>query len=284
MTGVDSLQPLSGAALAAAGIGFAGRYLKNLTPDEATDLRSHGVALLLLGEVTNHDLTGSAATAVTIAGTGDTEAVGLGAPSGSAVVMCDDENDPFDQSTVVADMTGASGVIRRAGFRAAYYGAKATARLLLGASVIDVTYVVDTWGADEPGDAWNFVQLPDAGQIALGGVTCDQDSAPHPLGLWLPVLSPPVPLPPVQSYPEDHMQRVPLTVVLDGNGNGYGDLTAVPFAGVVSVFPNGADPQSLQRYTPIPRVSPLQEGTGTRVVVEGGPPGGSVLVFVAVAD
>lgn len=94
--------------------------------------------------------------------------------------------------------------------------------------------------------------------------------------------SPPVPLPPVVTYPEDKMKRTPLNVTLDPNGNGYADLL-VPFATVVALLPNGADPAGTHAYSPTPRLSALAEGAATRVVAEGGPPNGIVLVLVTTA-
>lgn len=292
MNGLDASHPLDGAAVAAAGYTWAGRYLssvpgpKVVTAAEIANLHAHNVGVLLVYEDDTTDLTGTPTSAETKAGVAVAQAQNLGAPAESTKIggpaatgifmACDQPHPPIN---VLANMTAAAHVIREAGFYAGFYGPKAEARVLFARSAIDVAWVVQTWGVDQAGDAWNFRQLPNSGQVIVGGVTCDVDDAPDPIGLWTPA---PIPLPAPVPYPGDHMVKTPLQVTLDGNGNGWKDL-AVPFASVFALLPNGSDPQTNHAYSPVPRLSASAEGAGTRVEVEGGPAGGTVLVWVATA-
>lgn len=128
-------------------------------------------------------------------------------------------------------------------------------------------------------------------QYQVDGVTLDENIVERDrFQLWLPAHSqppqppaPPLPLPPVQTYPGASMTRHPLSIgPLDGAGNGYNDL-AVNFDSVVALFSNGADPQTGGHYTTIPSLAASAEGSGTRVELEGGQPGGTYLVFVTSA-
>lgn len=280
MLGLDCSHPISGAAVSSAGRGFVGRYVyqgaKGLTPAERDDLHAHGIGIFLFAETNVDDLTQSAAHAVALAQNADYEAGGLGAPAGTALAMCDDEDAPINRATVMTDMAAASAAIRGAGYLAAYYGSKTTARLLVAAKLIDVTFVVDTWGPALPDDAWDYRQLPNAGQITVGGVTCDQDEAEEPVGLWLP----PVPLPPVPVVGtlEEITVRYPVNVPTDANGAGEAVL-AQNWVNARGVFPNGSDSNG----APIARCSLSNHGGQIKVEVQGGVASGTELVFVAVA-
>ena len=215
--GVDCSQPIAGRPLVDAAKSWCGRYLTTAWPDtnakqlrapEVADLHGHGIAILLLGEDGHDDLiegpAAAASRAVAFAG----QAVALGAPADHsvAIVMSDDQNGS-PEDPVIAAMTAAQHELRSRGFLAGYYGRKSIARRLQAAGLVDVVCVVDTWGATLPSDHWNFRQLPNAGQPSIGGVTCDVDDAPYPVGLWTRTTAPPPPAPRVASmhppYPLD---------------------------------------------------------------------------------
>lgn len=289
MRGVDCSQPISGQALADADIDFVFRYLSTFANPkddgqaEIADHHAHGIAEGLVFEDGIYSVSPSQARAAV------DHAQALGAPTNSTVAVfmaCDMNPAP---SSALSDMIESANILRAAGFLAGWYGNKETARQLQGGGHIDAAWVVDTWGQDTPTDRWNFRQLPNSPNLIIGGVNCDQDDAPFPVGLWTGAPTPapapvPIPLPPVQTYPGDNMTREPLSITLDGNGNGYSDM-AVPFARICAQpLVNGADPATNHAYSPIPKVAALEVGAGTRVVVEGGPPSGQILVFVPVAS
>lgn len=285
--GLDCSQPISGAAVAAAGYVFVGRYLtsaypatnpKMLRPAERDDLHAHGIAIILFDETNTDDLLGSASRAAAFASTGTSEAVGLGVPSGVAIFMCDDENNPMNRATVEADMTAAAGVIRPAGYLAGYYGSKDTARQLVAAHAVDVTFVVDTWGSNQPGDAWNFRQLPNSGQVVIGGVTCDIDDAPNPAGWW--PAGPPPPLTPPLSYTTEvdvQLTKTLVTVQLDANGHGWDIMDgrdaahpAIPFPQAYGCDANGSDPTGPGGYVELLPPTLNDKGGFTQVEAFGG--------------
>lgn len=189
LQGADCDQPVSGAALASDEKGFVGRYLsvnggpKVLTAPEAADHHAHGVGDLIVYEDDANDLTSGDAHAQQLASNAVHYARSLGIPAGVAIFMTCDNNGAA-QPGVVSAMSSAAVIIRQGGYLAGFYGPKAPARQMVAGRNIDATWVVDTWGTDQPGDAWNFRQLPNAGQQTIGGVTCDVDDAPHPVGLW----------------------------------------------------------------------------------------------------
>lgn len=205
MIGVDCSSTISGAALKAAGRQFVFRYLsswsnpKNDGQAEVADHHAFGIAEGLVFEDSNYSVTpGQAQTAVA-------HAQALGAPAGVAIFMACDENPA--PASAFDDMVASAAIIRAAGYLAGWYGNKDTARALQGGSHIDAAWVVDTWGQDTPTDRWNFRQLPNSPNLSIGGVDCDQDDAPFPVGLWMPAAPPP---PPAQKVKP--MYNPPITV------------------------------------------------------------------------
>jgi hypothetical protein len=62
---------------------------------------------------------------------------------------------------------------------------------------------------------------------------------------------------------------------IDGDGNGYGDITSLDKAKVVSVVCNAADPDH-GGYKKVPRFGALQVDGATRIVFEGAEPDGAL--------
>jgi hypothetical protein len=93
----------------------------------------------------------------------------------------------------------------------------------------------------------------------------------------------PPPAPPVNAPTTlgDTVTRHPVSIALDANGSGWA-TAPIPFAQVVAVFGNGADPSVAGRYWPLV-VTADDLGGNTQVEVSGGVPHGSALVFVTTA-
>jgi len=304
LPGVDCDAPISGALLVRAGKAWVGRYMGrhpsgDLTVAEAADLHSNGIGILPIYEFSNDDL-GTKPSAFVCAETSVADAQALGIPLDRTVgaVLCEDRNNPGPN--VEGDMLGAAVVQRAGGLLSIFYGRKEIARGLLRAGAIDGAFVVDTWGADEPGDVWNFRQLPNAGQTTIGGVTCDIDDAPAPVGLWLPQNAPPpspppppVPAPvvvrPIQGDP-DVSKEITETCTLGKDPNGPGAagwFTIGEFAAdVLAVNVGGADPVATGGYPHFDEPTWEQVATGiTKVQVVSPDPafvGKSVTVTVVV--
>lgn len=88
---------------------------------------------------------------------------------------------------------------------------------------------------------------------------------------------------------EDTVQRIELTTGLDDMGRGWTLLNGqdgrpeVPWGTLISVEPQGSAPER-DGYWPIPEVSQQQDGSNTRIAIEGGIPGGSCLLYLHTAD
>ena len=190
--GVDCSRPISGASLASAGKVFVGRYYssfndtKDLTQAEAADILSHGVGILAIGEDGANDLTSGVPHAQALAHAYVARAQAEGQPTGTGIVMTCDNNGAAPAGVEQA-MTAAAVILRAGGYKAGFYGPKVEAAALMHSGSIDFTFPVDTWNEGWSGDdtQWNYRQLPNAGYQTIGGVTCDTDDAPHPIGLWL---------------------------------------------------------------------------------------------------
>ena len=274
LAGVDCSHPISGAALAGAGKSFVFRYLsiyggpKVLTASEAADHHAHGVGDGIVYEDNTSDLTSGSAHAEALADNAVRFAQALGIPAGVALFMtCD--NNGASQPGVVSSMGSAASIIRRADYLAGFYGPKGPARQMLSGKTIDAAWVVDTWGADQPGDRWNFRQLPNAGYETVGGVECDQDDAPYPVGLWL-AAAPAAPAPvytPIQGDP-DVAQRVTVSIPTGAQGEGYADADVDPNK-VVSQLMVGLDPAKAHVYEHSDALSYTGVNGKTRVILSG---------------
>lgn len=102
------------------------------------------------------------------------------------------------------------------------------------------------------------------------------------------IVRPVPPAPPTTTpFPGERMYRIDHSSPLDDQGNGYVDLAGVAKDHIVSFVANGDDPSSPAGdvgYKPIPKFAPLAWGTGSRVVIEEGPPRGRIDFSVWVAD
>ena len=124
------------------------------------------------------------------------------------------------------------------------------------------------------GGRWS---TPDPMHFEFAGTPTDADRLAAVLAA--PVVDPkPVTIVTYESFPEDAMVRHDHRSPLDDQGNGYVDLPYDARA-IVSVVPNGDDPSGPAGdvgYKPIPVFSRLAWGTGTRLVIVGGPTRGAV--------
>lgn len=301
--GVDASWPLSGAAMRQAGKVWAGRYAgrhpygMDLTIGEVNDLHAHGIAVLPLYEFSADDL-GTKPSAYSAATTALVDAQNLNMPHDRTVGMCLCEDNVSPSPAVQGNAAGGATILRGAGLLAGFYGRKEVARALLAAGQVDFVFVVDTWGADEPGDVWNFRQLPNppaGGQMPIGGVTCDIDDAPNPVGLWLPAPpAPPPPPPPPITFPpveiDVNLTKTLVTVQLGGLADsfpgkgwtvcdGQGGRPLINFTDAWCVQANGSDPTGPGGY--VPMLPPTMNDRGGFVQIEAyGPTGGAVGVWV----
>lgn len=250
LTGVDCSNRLDGAAAQQSNVGFVFRYesTASLPKDDSVaeiqDLLSHGIKVGHVFEDDWYSITPAQARTFVA------KLVRNGCPTDNThlAVMALDTNGP--PSSSVADMAAAAAVLRQAGFLAGFYGHKDVARQLVRVGAIDGTWVVDTWGQDQPGDLWNFRQLPNTPNRNIGGTDCDVDDAPNPIGLL--GMAPPAPPPPLPSPIVIHTgdPDVPTlikdTVQLEPDPDGHDDSGwfTVPHAAdtIVSISVSGADP------------------------------------------
>lgn len=227
LRGIDCSNPISGAALKAAKMDFAFRYdcqwvnnPKVATRAEVEDHLSNGVAEGVVYEDNQYSVTPAQAK-IAVA-----HAQQMRRPQGTAIIMACDMPQPPPQA--FSDMSQSGKVLRDAGFLAGWYGNKDVARQLQSQGLIDVAWIIevigDSWGTSQPNDQWNFRQLPNVAQPPIGGVDCDADDAPFPVGLWLPSIpTPPSPqtptYTPIQGDP-DVSGKVDVPIKTDADGSG----------------------------------------------------------------
>lgn len=199
LQGVDCDEPISAAALVGAGKQFVGRYIGahrsgDLSVAEVADHHAHGIGILCIWEKTQHDLdTPAAANASATAAISAARVLGVSADHTVVLVLTCDNNTP--PPGVESNMAGAAVILRQAGYLACFYGVKSISRNLIRSGRVDAVWPVDTWGRDLADDHWNYRQLPNSGQPIIGGVQCDIDDAPAPIGLWTSGSQPVHPVP-----------------------------------------------------------------------------------------
>ncbi|HUO38928.1 MAG TPA: N-acetylmuramoyl-L-alanine amidase [Mycobacterium sp.] len=130
----------------------------------------------------------------------------------------------------------------------------------------------------QPGLGWHGM-----GGAAWGGhYGCPGDLRKAQRGAILYIAAgaptPPPPAPPTTWEVDVQMTRTPVHIPLDVNGNGW-TIATVPFAQVVSVLVNGADPR-VGGYVAVPIPSVDDQGGNTQIEITHGPSGGAVDVFI----
>ncbi|MDA8292261.1 MAG: DUF1906 domain-containing protein [Actinomycetota bacterium] len=201
--GVDAYDTLSGAALAAAGRRFAGRYISGTNPlrmPEAADLTEHGIGILALFEQGPAAALGGASsgrqdgyTALRGAMLGSRRTV---MPDGAAIVFAVDFDPvaPADRSACLEYWRAAGKFIRPRGFLLGGYGPEDLINGARNESLLDVSMVAGGWRSGTIRSGVQLVQS--AVQVVIGGATCDELEATTSHfgawnlgGLWPPVLA-----------------------------------------------------------------------------------------------
>lgn len=203
IAGVDAYDTLSGAALAAAGRHFAGRYISGHNPllmPEARNLTAAGIGILALYETSPAAALGGAQ-AGRIAGIEALRGAELGSrmmriPRGAAIVFAVDfDATSFDDQKTCGEWWIAAGaVVRPQGFLLGGYGPQELVERALRGRIIDVAMVAGGWRVSTSIDP--AVQLVQAAeQVTIGGALCDElEATTGHFGAWnLAGLWPPAP-------------------------------------------------------------------------------------------
>jgi len=185
---VDCSGPLSGGAAVAAGVTGAMRYVSSIagpkipTPTELTDLHAHGVAIGFVHEDNTNDMSGGSQAGYEAAAVALYEVAvlfndcGWGDPSGTQIGVYFADDSPQINPGAGAFMVAAQGVLHAHGIRTGYYGNQSGCAFLLGAGVCELGWGVSTWGSDVLRRC-HLRQEANAGQITVGGTTCDRNTA-----------------------------------------------------------------------------------------------------------
>jgi hypothetical protein len=179
-----------GAALAAAGMRFAARYLshspgKNLTPAEATDLAAHGVSCVVVWETTANRAGAGRAAGVADATEAAAQATACGQPAGRPIFFAVDWD--ANPSVVVAYFQGVASVLGVA--RTGVYGGYKVVKYLLDHKLATWAWQTVAWSQGH----WDTraVIRQYASTIRIGGVSCDHDTAmTGDYGQWTPGKAP----------------------------------------------------------------------------------------------
>lgn len=185
----------SGADVAAAGYGFACRYMsdggdelpgKLLLPEEVNDLHANGISIVL-----NWETTGDTARGGFQAGVNDAQgAVATGravnSPVGSAVYFSIDwDASPDDQNAINDYFRGINSVIGVAA--TGVYGSYYVVQRCLDAGVVSWAWQTQAWSGGLRDPRVNILQNNDASYVYVGDVECDLDIALTPnFGQWSP--------------------------------------------------------------------------------------------------
>lgn len=179
-----------GAALKAAGIGFAARYVshtaaKNISAAEAADLATHGVWTVLVWETAASRAGAGRAAGVADAKEALTQATAAGMPSGRPLYFAVDWD--ADPTVVVPYFQGVASVLGLA--RVGAYGGFKVIKYLLDHGLITWAWQTAAWSGGR-WDARAHIRQP-ATTVHINGVACDLDTAmTTDYGQWMPGRSP----------------------------------------------------------------------------------------------
>lgn len=179
-----------GAALAAAGIRFAARYLshtpaKNLTAGEADDLAAHGVSCIVVWETTANRAGAGEAAGVQDALDAAAQAAACGQPPGRPIYFAVDYD--ANPATVVPYFRGAASVLGLA--RVGVYGGYRVVAYLLVTGRARWAWQTAAWSGGQ-WDPHAHIRQPATG-LRINGVSCDRDTATATdYGQWMPGQTP----------------------------------------------------------------------------------------------
>lgn len=182
-----------GAALAAAGVRFAARYLssdgsKNLTRAEADDLAAHGISCVVVWETAGARALGGRAAGIADAQAAQQQATAAGMPSGRPIYFAVDfDAQPGQMPSVMAYLDGTASVLGAA--RVGVYGGYRTVRTALDGGHARWAWQTAAWS----GGQWDprAVLRQPATTVRIGGVDCDHDTATAAdYGQWTPGKTP----------------------------------------------------------------------------------------------
>lgn len=203
MTGAPGVDYSSGhpggAALAAAGMAFAARYVshtdgKNISAAEAADLAAHRVSVVLVWETTANRAAAGRTAGIADAHEALSQATAAGMPPGRPLYFAVDWD--ADPTVVTGYFAGVASVLGVA--RTGVYGGYKVVKYLLDHKVAAWAWQTAAWS----GGLWDpraHIRQPATG-IRINGVSCDHDTATTTdYGQWMPGQSP---------TPEDDMPSV----------------------------------------------------------------------------
>ncbi len=187
MKGVDySSGHPGGAALKAAGIGFAARYVshtpsKNISAVEATDLAAHGVWTVLVWETTANRAGAGRAAGIADAHDALAQATAAGMPPGRPLYFAVDWD--ANPAVVVPYFQGVASVLGLA--RTGVYGGFKVVSYLLDHQLAAWAWQTAAWSAGR-WDPRAHIRQP-ATTVQIGGVACDNDTSQQTdFGQWMP--------------------------------------------------------------------------------------------------
>jgi len=187
MKGVDySSGHPGGAALKAAGVGFAARYVshtaaKNITKAEAADLAAHGVWTVLVWETTASRAGAGRAAGIADAKEAAAQATAAGMPPGRPLYFAVDWD--ANPEVVVPYFQGVASVLGLA--RTGAYGGYKVISYLLDHGLISWAWQTAAWSGGR-WDARAHIRQP-ATTVRINGVACDNDtSMKADFGQWMP--------------------------------------------------------------------------------------------------
>lgn len=182
-----------GAALKAAGMRFAARYLsadltKNITRAEANDLAAHGVNVVVVWETTQRRATAGRAAGAADARTALGQATAAGMPSGRPIYFAIDYDAPeSDQSAIDAYFSGVASVLGLA--RTGAYGGYWPLSRLKTAGLARWFWQTAGWSGSNRLSGMHLWQP--ASTVTINGVSCDHDTAmTADYGQWTPDRAP----------------------------------------------------------------------------------------------
>jgi hypothetical protein len=179
-----------GAALAAAGMAFAARYLshtekKNLTASEAADLAAHGVSCVVVWETTASRAGAGRAAGIADAKAATAQATACGMPAGRPIFFAVDWD--AAPSVVASYFEGVASVLGVA--RTGVYGGYRVVAHLLDLKLAAWAWQTSAWSQGHWDARAHIRQY--ASTVRIGGVTCDKDTAyGADYGQWMPGKTP----------------------------------------------------------------------------------------------
>jgi hypothetical protein len=204
-----------GAALQAAGVQFAARYLshdetKAVDRAEADDLAAHGIWLAVVFEDTEQRPLSGRAAGVADAQMASAQAIAAGMPDGRPIYFAADFDVTPDQQVAVNEYLAGACSVLGAG-RVGVYGGFWTVSRALDAGVAAWGWQTVGWS----GGQWDprAVLRQPGGTVTIGGVDCDTDTAmATDYGQWMPGRVPTPPPPPPAPAPAPQPATPPTTL------------------------------------------------------------------------